>query len=74
MYDKDNLLIAILNTYNGITIKDRDGELKSTKEDVENHGIGLKSIYHTAKKYHGMVVIKNNKKEFLVKILLYKTE
>jgi sensor histidine kinase YesM len=74
MYDKGNLLISILNTYNGITIKDREGELKSTKGDADNHGIGLKSIYHTAKRYHGVVVIKNNGKEFIIKVLLYKTE
>lgn len=70
-YDRYNLIISILNTYDGVVLKTRDGKLKSTKTDQNNHGIGLKSIYHTAEKYNGTVVIKSNDKEFLIKILLY---
>lgn len=73
-YDKENLLIAILNSYNGNIKKNGDGELKSTKEDNNNHGIGLKCIYHTIERYHGTALLKYNKTEFMIKIILYKPQ
>lgn len=73
-YDKGNLFISVINTYNGIIIRNREGRLKTTKNNEDSHGIGLISIYHTVEKYHGRVIIKNNQTKFLIKILLYSTK
>ena len=64
-YDKNNLLLYIVNNYRGELI---------TKADSENHGVGLASVYRTVAKYHGMVVIDDSTPEkFLVKVVLYET-
>ena len=44
-YDKNNLLIFLMNSYQGKLIKTKDKNLKSTKSDAGNHGVGLPSVY-----------------------------
>lgn len=71
-YDKNNLLIFMVNSYNGQLIKIDDKRLKSTKTDVRNHGIGLSSVNRAAAKYHGTVVIEDSiPEQFKIKVLLY---
>lgn len=53
-YDKSNLLIFLINSYQGQLIKMKDKSLKSTKSDVGNHGVGLPSVYRAVAKYHGI--------------------
>nr|WP_317283336.1 GHKL domain-containing protein [uncultured Sellimonas sp.] len=73
-YDKQNLLLYIENNYNGELKKGKNKALKSTKKNPENHGIGLASVLHAAKKYHGTVIIDDSVKgRFLVRVLLYGT-
>lgn len=71
-YDRNNLLVFVENTYNGNIIKLNDNQLKSTKEDVENHGVGLPSVYRAVSKYQGTVAIEDSVSGwFRVRVVLY---
>ncbi len=70
-YDKKNLLIGVENSYGG-NLKKIKGELRTTKEDTVNHGIGLASVRRVARKYQGTVFIDDTVSEcFLVRVVLY---
>ena len=71
-YDKSNLLVFVSNSYREALIKTKDHRLRTTKSDVENHGVGLSSVYRAVTKYHGAVVIDDSKpKCFRIRVLLY---
>ena len=71
-YDRSNLLIYIENSYKGKLIKTKGGNLKSTKTDSENHGIGLQSVRKTAKNHQGTVMIDDTiPGRFIVRVVLY---
>lgn len=67
-YDKKTLTISVLNTYDG---KNRFLEFKTSKEDKENHGIGLKNVRDVMKKNNGFFEIKCDDKFFRVKVMFY---
>lgn len=70
-YDKKNLLIIVENSYGGKLKKVKE-ELRTTKEDTVNHGIGLSSVRRVARKYKGSVFIDDTvAKCFLVRVILY---
>lgn len=70
-YDRKNLLITIENSYGG-KLKRVKEELRTTKEDAANHGIGLASVRRAARKYQGTVFIDDTVQEcFLVRVVLY---
>ena len=73
-YDKNVLIITIINNYLGHLIRDSNGKLVSTKKDYQNHGIGLKSVEKIADKYHGSVVIETENDLFTIKIILCEIE
>lgn len=71
-YDKNNLLLFVVNSYKGKLIKAKDNRLKSTKADAGNHGVGLASVYRAAAKYHGTVIIEDSVPEqFKIHVVLY---
>lgn len=71
-YDKNNLLIYLVNNYAGKLIKTKDKKLKSTKKDSGNHGIGLSSAERVVAKYHGTLAIDDSvEQRFLIRIVLY---
>ena len=71
-YDKDNLLMFVVNSYKGKLIKTKDKMLKSTKPNASNHGVGLSSVYRAVAKYQGTVVIDDSVPEqFCIRVLLY---
>ena len=70
-YDKGNLLISILNTYDGGLNLDRKEKLLTRKDDIINHGMGIDIVKNAVNKYHGTVQIQHSYNEFLVKIVLY---
>ena len=71
-YDKNNLLIFLMNSYQGKLIKTNDKNLKSTKSDAGNHGVGLPSVYRAVAKYYGTVNIDDSVPErFLIRVILY---
>lgn len=69
-YEKNILLITIINTYTGKLIKDKQGVIKTSKNDKNNHGFGLESIRKIVEKYHGSVVIEDNHNQFALKMML----
>lgn len=74
-YDKSNLLIFLINSYQGQLIKMKDKSLKSTKSDVGNHGVGLPSVYRAVAKYHGTVTIDDSiPEQFGIRVVLYGSE
>lgn len=71
-YNKNNLLIVVENTYKGELIRGKRKELKTTKIDATNHGIGLPSIQKVAMKYHGGVYIDDTiNGHFFIRVVLY---
>lgn len=71
-YDKNNLLLYIVNSYNGRLIKTKDNKLKTTKSDTENHGVGLASVYRAVSKYQGSIIIDDSiSGRFAVRVVLY---
>lgn len=70
-YEKNMLQICIKNSYTGEIKKNIAGDLETTKEDKENHGMGLLSIKMAAKEYDGDVLVKNEGKDFAVVVVLY---
>ena len=71
-YDKKNLLIMVENSYKGKLVKGRGEELRTTKADKDNHGIGLSSVRRVVGKYHGTVSIDDSIPEcFVIRMVLY---
>lgn len=70
-YDKNNLLIFLVNNYDGKLIKSKDKKLKTTKLDSGNHGVGLSSVERVVSKYHGILSIDDSvPRRFLIRIVL----
>lgn len=70
--DKGILFIRVSNSYCGC-IKASGNKLLTSKEDKENHGLGLDSVKDMIKKYNGDMKITCDKNIFTVDILLYVT-
>jgi len=69
-YDKGRLLIQADNPYIGV-IQESDGNILTTNEDRENHGIGLQSIKKVIHKYDGIMNIDHSYNVFSVSVLIY---
>lgn len=50
--------------------EDADGAMKTTKEDVQNHGFGLISIEHAVKRYDGSMNVSIKDRIFELKIVM----
>lgn len=71
-YDKNNLLIMIENSYRGKLAKGKGEELRTTKMDTSNHGIGLPSVRRAADKYQGVLSVDTTEPgRFLARVVLY---
>ena len=68
-YSKGNIFIAVTNTYNG-EIKEKNGTLLTSKDDEQNHGIGLKNMREAVNRNNGHMQINYDNKEFKVNIIL----
>lgn len=69
--DSTALLFEITNNYDGRLERNNNGEIITTKEDKENHGIGLKDVKEIVKKYYGTIAIETLDDTFSVKVFLY---
>lgn len=67
---KGNLIIRISNPYSG-SLKIHDGIYETTKQNKEEHGIGLKHIKKLVNKYHGVFNIDTQKQVFSVEVILF---
>lgn len=69
-YSKGRLIVEINNSYDGTLLKMSEG-IVSRKKDKENHGMGIKSIEQTLKKYDGALQITQDGVKFTAKVLMY---
>ena len=65
--EKNFLIFTIRNKCTDALEKEID---KSSKEHSEFHGIGLKSVKRTVKKYDGQINIEQTPQEFIVTIMI----
>ena len=65
--EKNFFLLNIKNKYTQISKK---GLVKTTKQDVVFHGIGLQSVKKIVKKYHGEINIEQENQEYIVNIII----
>lgn len=68
--EDNNLLIIVKNSFDG-KINHSGNKILTRKTEKEYHGIGLESVEYIVNKYHGMLKIEYDDKEFIVRILLY---
>jgi len=69
-YDKGRLLIRIDNSFRG-EIKEEKGRLLTTKENKNNHGIGMTSVKKVIQKYDGEMMLDYSGDVFSVSILIF---
>ncbi len=48
-YEKNTLIITVINAYNGELLRNGSGKIITNKGDSENHGIGLESVRKVTK-------------------------
>lgn len=63
------LIIKFINT-SDFTVREKDGELLTTKDDAKNHGLGIKIINEIAEKYNGSFEYENHDNLFIAKAIL----
>ncbi len=67
--EEEEFVISVRNSYVQPIVKDSYGIKTSKTEKPEEHGIGIKNIIRTIRKYNGIHTIKHNNKEFFFSIL-----
>lgn len=68
--DRNVLYVSVSNSFNGKLNYD-SGKLTTTKDDKENHGLGLSSIQKTLEKYNGAMELRHSNNKFFVDVLIY---
>lgn len=69
-YDKNTLIITVINSYDGTLLRDKTGKTLTRKDDWNAHGFGLVSVERIVQKYHGSMVIEETAEEFKINLLL----
>ncbi len=67
------VVLRVENWFDGRVELDEHGDLRTVKADRESHGIGVRSIRWTAKKYGGEVATSANGNWFTLTVLLPST-
>lgn len=69
-FSRNVLYISVINPFNGeISLSNK--ELKTTREDKANHGLGLQSVKKSLEKYDGTISLSHTDGEFCAVVLLY---
>lgn len=63
-YEDNVMMIHMKNDYEGKR-KKKNGKYLTTKEDMENHGIGMENVRECVEKYHGNLEMEELGEEFL---------
>ena len=71
--DENKLLVIIANTILQ-SVLDFNEKLKSTKQDCERHGYGIKTIKSIANKYNGAATFYEENNMFYCQVVMYKPE
>lgn len=66
---KEYLMIEIKNS-SSMLINENDTKIKTKKDDIENHGMGLLSVRETVKKNEGTFSLSGDGKEVTAKVVL----
>lgn len=69
-YDKGRLLLQVDNPFTG-KMNEENGKFITTKEDKDNHGIGLESIKKVIYKYNGTMNVDYSGNIFSITLLMY---
>lgn len=69
-YERNILYLSISNSYDG-KLSYKNNKLKTTHNDIENHGIGLSSVRKSINKYNGALDIHHTDKMFYADVLIY---
>ncbi|BCZ44731.1 ATPase [Clostridium gelidum] len=69
--ENDFIIISVKNTYSDNVLYD-NGRILTSKENKEEHGIGINNIINTIKKYNGSYIIKSSRNQFYFSILINK--
>ena len=69
IYEGEELLISVKNTYNGC-LRVANGLYVSSKFDQKNHGFGINNIISSVEKYDGIYSIKYSDSEFVFTIVI----
>ena len=70
VYDKNVLVITVINSYDGTLLRDKTGKILTRKDDKNAHGFGLVSIERIVQKYHGSMVIEETSEEYKIKLIM----
>ena len=68
-YRQQVLTLTFSNPFLG-NLKEKSGRLLSTKQDAEEHGIGLRSVQHIADKYDGQLKLNHDQQTFYTEVWL----
>lgn len=69
--DETALLVRVSNPYEKGIKEDENGDILTSKEDVINHGIGLKSVKEVVNRYNGDLKIEREESVFKITAFLY---
>ncbi len=69
-YDKGRLIIDIKNQYDNVILYEK-GNIITTNDDKNNHGIGLSNVKQAVEKYQGLLAIEHSDDIFSVTALLF---
>lgn len=67
--EKNTTIISVRNTYENVLVK-QDGMFLTTKNEGDDHGIGISNIANVIEKYGGSYVIKPDEGEFYFSIII----
>lgn len=73
-YEKEVLMLAVVNPYRGERRKDRAGKYITTKKDRKSHGLGLSSVEQAVEAYRGQVDADGRDGVFKVSVVIYGAE
>lgn len=73
-YEKEVLMLAVVNPYRGERRKNHAGKYVTTKKDRRNHGLGLSSVEQAVGAYHGQVDAEERDGVFRVSVVMYGAE
>lgn len=69
-YEKGCVFLCVKNRFDRVVSKGH-GEFLTSKKDKALHGLGIKSVKNTIKKYNGIMEFTSEGTEFCVDIILY---
>lgn len=71
---KGILLVEIVNPYEGNLTYDNNHLPRTSKQDVQNHGFGTKSIKNMIEYYGGQMIIKTEQNKYLLRMIFQTAE